>query len=211
MLNIHILPAIGNIKPAKLQPNPLCHVFCDMRRGEAVPLYWSDIDLKHSPVNTTKSTGIAGDKAHTKEPKNKASIREATVPSHIMDMLRRYRIDHNTYRMSIGSHWIENPKSEYIFIQWNGSQMYPSTPYRVFKKIIARYNAIYDEQLPKITLHGLRHTSATLLISENVDIRTVSNRLGHAQTSTAMNIYSHELKKKDTVVADTLENLLHHA
>ena len=63
------------------------------------------------------------------------------------------------------------------------------------------------KKLPKITLHELRHTSATLLISENVDIRTVSNRLGHAQTSTTMNIYSHTLKQKDILAANALEKL----
>ncbi|MGN0278838.1 MAG: tyrosine-type recombinase/integrase [Lachnospiraceae bacterium] len=44
-----------------------------------------------------------------------------------------------------------------------------------------------SDKLPDIPLHGLRHTSATLLISQNVDVKTVSNRLGHAQTSTLNN------------------------
>jgi integrase len=57
-----------------------------------------------------------------------------------------------------------------------------------------------------IILYG--HTSATLLISGNTDIRTVSERLGHAQTSTTMNIYAHSLKKMDEKAADTLDNLL---
>ena len=64
------------------------------------------------------------------------------------------------------------------------------------------------ELLPDIPLHGLRHTSATLLISQNVDIRTVSGRLGHAQTSTTMNIYSHQLQSMDEKAAGTLETLL---
>ena len=71
-----------------------------------------------------------------------------------------------------------------------------------------RYNATHKEPLPDIPLHGLRHTSATLLISQNIDVRTVSNRLGHAQTSTTMNIYSHSLQKKDEAAAETLETLL---
>lgn len=98
-----------------------------------------------------------------------------------------------------------------LFIQWNGTQMHPSTPYHVFRKIISRYNAALpegEEPLPPIPLHGLRHTSATLLISQNVDVRTVSSRLGHAQTSITMNIYAHSLKKTDEKSADTLESLL---
>lgn len=63
------------------------------------------------------------------------------------------------------------------------------------------------QKLPNIPLHGLRHTSATLLISQNVDVRTVSGRLGHAQTSTTMNIYSHQLKKMDEKAAEALNDL----
>ena len=78
------------------------------------------------------------------------------------------------------------------------SKCIPDTPYNKFKSIIRCYNAHIikeEEKLPEISLHGLRHTSATLMISQNVDIRTVSNRLGHAQTSTTLDIYSHALQK----------------
>lgn len=89
--------------------------------------------------------------------------------------------------------------------------MHPDTPYKTFKRIIKRYNSTVEnesDKLPDIPLHGLRHTSATLLISQNVDVKTVSNRLGHAQTSTTMDIYSHALQKMDEQAAATLDNLL---
>lgn len=195
----------------KLQHNiffQLC-LFCGLRRGEAVALLWSDFDLQNHTVSITKSTGIVDGKPYTKAPKNHSSARIISVPMHIIKQLKRYRLEYNTYRLSIGSQWIERPdKEEYMFVQWNGLQMYPSTPYNVFKDVLHRYNSEHEEQLPDIPLHGLRHTSATLLISQNVDVRTVSNRLGHAQTSTTMNIYSHSLQKKDTAASDTLEALL---
>ena len=56
--------------------------------------------------------------------------------------------------------------------------------------------------------HGLRHTSATLLISQNIDVKTVSNRLGHSQASTTIDIYTHALKQLDKKAAETLDNLL---
>jgi site-specific recombinase XerD len=74
-----------------------------------------------------------------------------------------------------------------------------STPYQTFKDIIHKYNNTVEDgtlKLPDISLHGLRNTSATVLISKNVDIRTVS-ALGHAQTSTIVNIYAHNLKESD--------------
>lgn len=74
----------------------------------------------------------------------------------------------------------------YVFIQWNGKLMHPSTPYHAFKDIIEKYNATVtneEDKLPNIHFHDLRHTSATLLISANTtDIKTISARLGHAQT-----------------------------
>ena len=85
-----------------------------------------------------------------------------------------------------------------------------STPYSAFQDTLARYNAdkAPEDQLPQIPFHGLRHTSATLLIAGNQDIRTVSARLGHAQASTTMNIYAHSLKETDKKAADTLEKIL---
>lgn len=183
-------------------------LFLGMRKGELIALEWSDIDFNNHSVSITKSTGIVKKEIITKPPKTKSSIRVVAIPDVVFELLKEYRKEQLKYRLSIGNQWIGD---NYIFIQWNGKQMYPSTPYAAFKKIIKRYNnAVTDEtlKLPNIPLHGLRHTSATLLISQNVDVKTVSGRLGHAQTSTTMDIYAHSLKKMDEVAAETLNNLL---
>lgn len=179
-------------------------LFCGLRRGETVALKWQDIDFDAGTVSINKSTAIVDGKRYQKTPKNRTSERVISIPRHVLTMLRRYRLEYNTYRMRIGSQWTG---SGHIFIQWNGAQMHPSTPDSAMRKVIDRYNGSHKEPLPHVTPHGLRHTSATLLISQNVDIRTVSNRLGHAQTSTTMNIYTHALQKKDEQAAETLENL----
>ena len=85
-----------------------------------------------------------------------------------------------------------------------------STPYSAFQDTITRYNADKKPgtQLPSIPFHGLRHTSATLLIASKQDVRTVSSRLGHAQASTAMNIYAHALQETDRKTVNALENML---
>lgn len=85
-----------------------------------------------------------------------------------------------------------------------------STPYAALQDAIDRYNQGRQEceQLPKIPFHGIRHTSATLLIASHQDIRTVSSRMGHAQASTTMNIYAHQLKENDISAANALENIL---
>ena len=85
-----------------------------------------------------------------------------------------------------------------------------STPYSAFQDTITRYNADKKPgtQLPSIPFYGLRHTSATLLIASKQDLKTVSSRLGHAQTSTTMNIYAHALQESDRKAATALENML---
>ena len=184
-------------------------LFCGLRRGELIALTWEDINMEKGIVSVTKSTSIVSGKPYTKAPKNKSSNRAVSLPASVLQLAKQYRKEQIKYRLSIGSQW---DGDNYIFIQWNGRQMYPSTPYSTFKDIINRYNSRTEDSsqfLPDIPLHGLRHTSATLLISQNIDIRTVSGRLGHAQTSTTMNIYSHALQKMDEKAADALEDLFH--
>lgn len=186
----------------------LLAIFTGMRRGELIALEWSDLDLVKNSISITKSTTLVNGKPLTKAPKTSSSIRTISVPASVMKVAKAWRKEQLRYRMTIGSQWIgEN----YVFIQWNGKQMYPDTPYNTFKRILHRYNKTIeneDDKLPDIPLHGLRHTSATLLISQNVDVRTVSGRLGHAQTSTTMDIYSHALKEMDEKAANALDNLL---
>lgn len=182
-------------------------LFCGLRRGELIALEWNDLDFEQNTVSISKSTSIIDGKLVTKPPKTESSNRLISVPASIMEQLKLYRKEQLEYRISIGSAW---EGGNHLFTQWNGRQMYPSTPYGMFKKIIRWHNETADKEedkLPEIPLHGLRHTSATLLISQNVDIRTVSGRLGHAQTSTTTDIYSHFLQKADEAASDTLENL----
>ena len=85
-----------------------------------------------------------------------------------------------------------------------------STPYQALQDAISRFNKDkpLEQQLPHIPFHGLRHTSATLLIASKQDVKTVSRRLGHAQTSTTMNIYAHALQESDRNAADALTTML---
>ena len=85
----------------------------------------------------------------------------------------------------------------------DGQPMHPDSPTDWLAKFSKRHN------LPPIHPHKFRHTQASLLISEGVDILTVSKRLGHAKVSTTLDIYSHVLAKSDEKASDTLDDLIY--
>lgn len=183
-------------------------MFSGCRRGELIALTWSDIDFAESTISITKSTCSVKGGTITKSTKTKGSVRTIALPSVVINLAKRWKTEQKRYRLSIGSKW---EGEDYVFIQWNGRQMDLGTPYQAFHRIINNYNQNRKKdapELPLIPLHGLRHTAATLLISQGVDIRTVSGRLGHSNTSTTLNIYAHALKELDKTASDKLESLL---
>ncbi len=182
-------------------------MFTGCRRGELVALTWADIDLQASTIRICKSACRINGQTINKETKTQSSMRTVAVPSIVTDLARRWKHEQALYRFTIGTQWMGN---NWVFIRWNGVQMGLDTPYQAFCRIIENYNANRQQdspELPRIPLHGLRHTAATLLIGHGVDIRTVSNRLGHSNTSTTLNIYSHALEELDRSAADTMAEI----
>ena len=193
-------------KEIPLQFKVLFHlaVFGGFRRGELIALTWDDIDFQNHTVTVSKASASTKGGIITKSPKTFSSNRTVTLPASTMGLIHRHKEEQQQYRLSLGTYW---KGGNYLFIQDDGRQMDISTPNKVFKKVIRIYNRTHVDKLPEITLHGLRHTSATLLIAQNVDIKTVSSRLGHSETSTTMDIYAHALKKQDELAAESLGEL----
>ena len=142
-----------------------------------------------------------------KAPKTKTSNRTVSIPHFLSERLERLHRSQDAFIAQVGDYW---QGDNWIFTQDNGRMMSYSTPYQALQDTINRYNKDHpaDEHLPLIPFHGLRHTSATLLIANQQGVKTVSQRLGHAQTSTTMNIYAHALQESDRKAADALETML---
>lgn len=183
-------------------------LFCGARRGEIIALRWTDIDWDRKQIYISKSVFTAKGEVIEKKPKTKSSIRYIGIDDVCLELLQRWQRQQFIYQNSIKNYW---QGEDFIFIQDNGSRMYPSTPYKKFKTVINRYNQNRmknQPELPEISMHGLRHTSATLLIAEGVDMKTVSARLGHAKTSTTMDIYAHALASADQKATNILSKAL---
>ena len=193
-------------------------VFSGCRRGELIALQWKDIDFEENTISIKKSASKT--RAHgqiVKAPKTKSSNREITIPDHCIELLKKLKAEQTKQALMLGADiWQGKYGAEYddnfVFIQDNGLMMNLDTPTHSIKDIIGYYNREYakseSDKLPEIRLHDLRHTNATILLSQNQDIESVSKRMGHHKTSVTLDIYGHALKSKDKVASDTLENIL---
>lgn len=171
-----------------------------LRLGELTGLKWDNVNFDTNTINIVQSSQyLPGQGTFIKDPKNNTSIRTLVIPKPVMDLLAKHENKEKEKRFGCGTLWND---TGFVFTQWDGKPMYPSTPSRWFSKFLKANN------LRSITFHQLRHTSATLLINENVNIREVSKRLGHSNTSTTLNIYSHALKSADEDAANKLGDII---
>jgi len=178
----------------------LLDIFTGARLGELVGLEWSDIDLKNGIININKSSQYLSEKeVFTKAPKTESSIRDVAIPDFIVSLLEEYKLWYDEQKAIVGDFWHESNR---LFVQDDDKPIHPSTISKWFEQFVKKIG------LPVINFHGLRHTNATLLIYQQVDVATVSARLCHAQITTTYNFYIHPLKSHDRTAGNVLENLL---
>ena len=97
---------------------------------------------------------------------------------------------------------IENGKAvpnDLLFTRWDGSPLDLNKVTTWFPKFMREHD------LPAVTVHSLRHTYASLMIAAHVPIVTVAGRLGHAQTSTTVDVYAEFIKTADAAASDAMD------
>lgn len=175
-------------------------LYSGMRRGELCGLEWSDIDFKNDIIEIRRnSVYIAKKGIVTTTPKTESSVRAEKLPHAVMDLLQKHKHQQNLNRLALGPDWIDSNR---VFTQWNGQAASPDGVSKWFRLFMKRIG------LEGYPLHSLRHTNASLMIASGVDVRTVAGRLGHAQTSTTTNIYSHIIKSADERASKAIEDIL---
>ena len=175
-------------------------IFTGARLGELAGLSWSDIDLNNGIIHINRSSQYISELGvFTKVPKTESSIRDIAIPDFVVSLLSEYRTWYDNQNFVCND---LNSNLECLFVQSNGEPMHPSTISKWFKKFIQ------DIGLPVINFHGLRHTNASLLISQQIDVAIVAARLGHAQISTTLNFYVHPLLSHNKIAGSALQNLL---
>ena len=189
-----------SIEDTKYKVAIILTVFTGVRLGELMGLEWQDIDFKNGIISINRSSQYLSDMGvFTKVPKTESSIREIAIPEFIISLLEEYKLWYEEQKSIYSELWTN---SDRLFVQADGKPMHPSTISKWFVKYVGQIG------LPVINFHGLRHTNASLLVAQNIDIAIISARLGHAQISTTLNFYVHPLLSHNRKAGYALENLL---
>lgn len=188
------------IEQIKYKTAIILTIFTGVRLGELMGLEWNDINFRDGIVSVNRSSQYLADKGvFTKVPKTESSIREVAIPDFVVSLLEEYKLWYDEQKEQNGELWTDSNR---LFVQADGKPMHPSTISKWFVKFVAQIG------LPVINFHGLRHTNATLLIAQNIDVAVVAARLGHAQITTTFNFYVHPIISHNRKAGFALENLL---
>lgn len=170
-----------------------------IRRGELAGLEWKDIDFENKTMTIQRTSyRDKGGTTYTKEPKTERSKRCITMPNKLIGYLLEYRDWWNNRKSILKLAW---KNSDRLLLSDDGRIVCPTMYVKWLKKISDNLD------IPKVTLHSLRHTNITLQMIAGVDTKTVSTRAGHARASTTHDIYAHFLKSSDKNASETLNKL----
>lgn len=152
-----------------------------LRIGELVPLRWSNVDLREHVVRVVDFVSTLDHEIVTSTGKSRDAVRTIDLDEYLEDVLRRHKKLQAKERA--GSADFE--ASDFVFTKPDGGPYHPQW--------VSRLLATYTKELglPRLTAHGLRHTSATLMLASGVPPKVAAERLGHADASLFMNVYSH--------------------
>lgn len=162
------------------------------RRGELVALRWDDVDLDRRLVTISRAATFVdgrlvegGTKTH--------QVRTATLDEGLVAMLRRHRVRQTEWRLQVGTYWVDRGL---VFPGAGGDFEHPDTLTQRFERLVA------SSGLPRIRLHDLRHTHATLWVEDGVDAKTVMQRLGHSTVAFTLERYVHPALDRQQAAAD---------
>jgi integrase len=170
-----------------------------MRRGEVLGLRWQDIDFDRRRLSIRQTIISVDYKVEVGEPKTARGRRTVALDSRTVTALRAHRATQNELKIKLREAWED---LGLVFCQENGSPLHPDRFTQMFDKHVR------DSGLPRIRLHDLRHTHATLALAAGIHPKVVSERLGHSTVAFTMDVYSHAIPSMEAEAAETIANLV---
>jgi len=160
-----------------------------LRRGELLALLWTDLDVENMTISVTKQVNRINGQLKVSQPKTSNSIRTIPIPKQAVDLLI---LEHE-----------KHPDSPYMFPSPKTGTMYDPDSFRhTHEKILAAAG------IEHIRFHDLRHTFATLSLQNGVDVKTLSNTLGHYSAGFTLDTYTHATQRMKREAADTIGNVI---
>jgi integrase len=180
-LELHQIPIFLNACPADYYCLFYTAIYAGPRRGELLGLQWKDIDFQNEQIHVRRSLY----KGRVKSPKTETSKRTIDIgPTHV-EILRKHRVEMIKAMFENGRQLTDD---DFVFCLLDGKPINGDNLYhRIFRPIIKEIGL-------SITIHGLRHTYASILIGAGHNIKYISDQMGHTNIQTTLNIYSHLLK-----------------
>ncbi len=181
----------------------LLALFCGLRKGEILGLKFADFDLEQNTVTVNRqlvldplsqkgSSKILGYRMIERDPKSENGFRTLRVPAIVMRELqtRRKRIECD--KLQYREHYHDR---DYISCQENGLPHSSAAMNIALSKLCSRNG------LPHITVHGLRHMFATILLEQGVSLLKISALLGHASVNTTFEYYCDVMDDQEKILA----------
>ncbi|WP_195251743.1 tyrosine-type recombinase/integrase [Romboutsia sp. 1001713B170207_170306_H8] len=194
----NMLKLLNISKNTELELPIVLAVGLGLRISEILGLTWDNIDFEEKHITINKITVRSNGKVILKSPKTDASIRTISAPLEIINLLR----EHKRKCIELKLRGIIKKDNNFIFFDKNGMPIAQDVLSRKFSRFLEKNN------LDHIRFHDLRHSHVTLLINSKVPIKVISERVGHSNINTTLNIYSHVLKEMDKEASDKISESL---
>lgn len=172
-----------------------------LRIGEALPLTWDDIDLDAQTVTVNKTLVYPlNSTPYLSTPKTKNSERTVKLDASTVKLLRQHRVNQKEVILRYENY--KPTKDNLIFHQHDGRWLRTNVVREYFKEICKRAG------LPVLSPHALRHSHAVHLLEAGVNLKYVSERLGHASVKVTADTYLHVTKKIEDDALALYDNYL---
>lgn len=172
-----------------------------LRRGELIALKWTDVDLDAAVLRIRRSRVLVDDQIHEVTPKGGKS-RVVDIDPGTVALVKAHRRRQREERMAWGEAWAD---TGYVFTRENGTAIHPDNVSSRLEMLIRRAG------VPRIRVHDLRHTHATLGLAAGVPLKVMSERLGHATTQITADLYQHVIPGMGADAAVKIAALLRHS
>ena len=197
--NLELRKFLEVARDDRLYPLWLTLAMTGLRRGEALALHWSDLDLERARLSVRRSLVPINGTVEVHEPKTSRGRRLVALDPFTVLTLRAWGRRQKEERLESGPDWTD---SGLVFTRPDGNLIHPERVSKAFQV------AVKKSGLPRIHLHDLRHTHATLALAAGINPKVVSDRLGHATVAITLDIYSHAIPALSEEAAVTVAALV---